>query len=58
MRARLVIVVAAGLLLYVLLQVDVTVPALSLVGLIAWALFSSALAIGYRREAIPRKDQQ
>lgn len=56
MRVRTLVVLAVMALLYVLLQVDVTLPALSVAGLVAWAVFSSVLAVVYaRRNHIDRK---
>lgn len=53
-RTRTVVVAAGAVLVYVLLQVEVTVPALSLAGLVAWAVFATFLAW----PAITRKDDR
>lgn len=56
---RILLVLVSAVVLYVLFQIDITVPALSLLGVIAWAVFSTLLAIGYRRSALDtRKDRQ
>jgi hypothetical protein len=50
-RQRLPVVLITAVALWVLLHGSITIPVLSLIGLIAWALFASALAVGYARHA-------
>lgn len=54
MGARVLLVLAVAAAVYVLAEVDVTLPALSVLGLVAWALFSTVLAVlAYRRHDHP-----